>query len=96
MNDMFEIIGDINWRVDKWVKDNTKEIRVDEIGLPSQCGYVNICEDGIVVRTINRSFLDWYAKFEYVEPCYIETIGDWTFYSAESEKVATVLNKTLL
>jgi len=88
---MFEIVEDINWRLDKWVKENTREIKVTQLGLPERCGYANICKEGIVVRNKDRMFLDYYADFEFVDPCYIDTIGEWTFYSSESEKVKTVL-----
>lgn len=54
-------------------------------GLDERCGTIYIGEDFIATRQ-SRS-LDYYGGFEYIGKGDRQTIGDYTFYSIDSDRV---------
>jgi hypothetical protein len=60
------------------------------LGLDDRCGMLWCDEDTIVAYTGSR--LDYYGGFEYIkEGEGRTTIGEFTFYSSDSERVADAL-----
>jgi hypothetical protein len=54
-------------------------------GLDDRCGTLYIGDDFIASR--NSSRLDYYGGFEYIEKEYKQTIGDYTFYAIDHDRV---------
>lgn len=63
----------------------TTEHPAEALGLDRRCGSVWLGED--FLATDHRQALDYYGGFEYIDKEYITTLGDWTFYSIEADRV---------
>lgn len=55
------------------------------LGLDQRCGPVWLGED--FLATEYRQALDYYGGFEYIDKKYITTLGTWTFYSNDDDRV---------
>lgn len=62
-------------------------ISADQCGLDIRAGRLYISREGIVVRNSNRRTLNYYGGFEYVDEDYVHTLGDYTFYNTDDERV---------
>lgn len=89
-----DLIEDINYRVDLWVHNNLRQISPDDIGLDNRSAYkLHIGESCIAIPTSNRSSLDYYGGFEYIDKDYVRVLGDWTFYMSGDNRVDECLNR---
>lgn len=83
---IFDLVEEMSDRMSEIV--GTMElVSTKEIGLDPRAGRVYVSREGIVVRNGNRSTLDYYGGFEYVDKEFVCTIGDYTFYSREDDRV---------
>ena len=57
----------------------------EALGLDQRCGSVWLGED--FLATDQRRLLDYYGGFEYIDQEHIITLGSWTFYSIEADRV---------
>ncbi len=66
-------------------------IRAENIGLDRRASVVYVSEDGIVVHNRYRQALEYYGGFEYVDKDYVITVGEYTFYAVEDNRVASAV-----
>jgi len=84
--DMLDAISEV---VHRHVQGMRKE-PASRLGLDERCGMLWVDEDTIVSYTGSR--LDYYGGFEYIkEGEGRTTLGDFTFYSSESDRVADAI-----
>jgi len=84
--DMLDAINEV---VHRHVQGMRKE-PASRLGLDERCGMLWVDEDTIVSYTGSR--LDYYGGFEYIkEGEGRTTLGDFTFYSSESDRVADAI-----
>jgi hypothetical protein len=84
--DMLDAIAEV---VERKVQGMRKE-PASRLGLDDRCGMLWCDEDCIVAYTGSR--LDYYGGFEYIkEGEGRTTVGDYTFYSSDSQRVADAL-----
>jgi hypothetical protein len=85
---IYELLSEINTKVEELIENEFQEVTPEEIGLDTRAAprlFIN--EEFIAVSKGNRRNLDYYGGFEYVDEEYITVIGDMVFYSAEDERV---------
>ena len=64
------------------------QVKPKDLGLDDRAGYrLFVSEEGIAVSNSNRRSLDYYGGFEYVDEEYVFSVGDYTFYLAEDDRV---------
>lgn len=69
------------------------KVSADKLGLDIRAGYgLWVCEDGIAVTHATDRTLQYYGGFEYIDKEDRTVIGDWVFYSRNSERVADCLD----
>ncbi len=84
--DLLDAISEV---VERHVQGMRKET-ASRLGLDERCGMLWVDEDTIVAYTGSR--LDYYGGFEYIkEGDGRTTLGDYTFYSSESDRVADAI-----
>ena len=84
--DLLDAISDV---VARHVQGMRKET-ASRLGLDERCGMLWVDEDCIVSYTGSR--LDYYGGFEYIkEGEGRTTLGDYTFYTTESNRVADAI-----
>lgn len=69
--------------------EGKEKVKADALGLDFRCGTLWVGDDWIC--TTDRRGLDYYGGFEYIEKDYITSIGRYTIYSAEHQRVADCL-----
>ena len=83
------LLDDVNEMVSCHVQGMRKE-PASRLGLDERCGMLWVDEDTIVAYTGSR--LDYYGGFEYIkEGEGRTTLGEYTFYSSESNRVADAI-----
>ena len=88
--DMLDAINEV---VSRHVQGMRKE-PASRLGLDDRCGMLWCDEDTIVAYTGSR--LDYYGGFEYIkEGQGRTTIGEFTFYSTESDRVAKAIENLM-
>ena len=88
--DLLDAIGEV---VERHVQGMRKE-PASRLGLDDRCGMLYVDEDTIVAYT--GSGLDYYGGFEYI----IEgegrvTLGEFTFYTTDSDRVRDALESLM-
>ena len=81
-----DLIAEMSDRMEEIV-DTLKLVSADDVGLDRRAGMLLVGPEGIVVHERYRKSLDYYGGFEYVDAEYVRTIGDYTFYSREHDRV---------
>lgn len=71
------------------VEEALTPVNASECGLDPRCGPLFRGQDFLATR--NRSSLDYYGGFEYVDSEYIRSVGHWTLYSSEHDRIACAL-----
>lgn len=66
--------------------DEMDYVYAEELGLDRRCGSVWVSDDCIVARN-NKRNLEYYGGFEYVDPDFVLTVGDFRFYYSEDSRV---------
>jgi hypothetical protein len=88
-NTAADLLDEVADMVARHVQGMRKE-SASRLGLDERCGMLWVDEDCIVAYTGSR--LDYYGGFEYIkEGEGRTTLGDYTFYSSESDRVADAI-----
>ena len=88
-NTVADLLDEVADMVERHVQGMRKE-PASRLGLDERCGMLFVDEDTIVAYTGSR--LDYYGGFEYIkEGEGRTTLGDWTFYSSDSNRVADAI-----
>jgi hypothetical protein len=88
-NSAADLLDEVNDMVSRYVQGMRKE-PASRLGLDDRCGKLFVDEDTIVAYTGSR--LDYYGGFEYIkEGEGRTTLGEFTFYSTESDRVSDAL-----
>ena len=88
MSMLYDLMNEINIKVDRLINDEFREVSPQELGLDPRAGYhLFINEEYIAVGNGNRRSLDYYGGFEYVDEEHVTVLGDYVFYSADDERV---------
>ena len=94
MSVVYELMNEINARVEELIDTEFREVKPEELGLDLRSGFrLFINEDFIVARKSNRRSLDYYGGFEYVDEEHVTVLGDYVFYSADDERVQNHLDE---
>lgn len=84
-----DLLDEVNDMVARHVQGMRKE-PASRLGLDDRCGKLYVDEDCIVAYTGSR--LDYYGGFEYIkEGEGRTTLGEYTFYSSEHNRVADAI-----
>jgi hypothetical protein len=88
MSMLYNLINEINGKVEFLIDDEFRLVRPEDVGLDSRAGYtLFINEDYIAVSKSNRRSLDYYGGFEYVDEEHVTVLGDYVFYSSDDKRV---------
>jgi len=88
-----QLLDDVNEMVAQHVQSMRRE-PASRLGLDDRCGTVYVDEDCIVAYTGSR--LDYYGGFEYIrEGEGRTTLGEFTFYTTESDRVRDALESLM-
>ena len=90
---MWELEQQIEELVNKYLEEsNAVEVSAYKAGLDYRCGrvYVSLEEDWIAVKG-STGLINYYGGFEYIDSDYVTTIGNVTFYEAETDRVRDCL-----
>jgi hypothetical protein len=88
-NSTLDLLDEVNAVVSRYVQGMRRE-PASRLGLDDRCGMLYVDEDCIVAYTGSR--LDYYGGFEYIkEGEGRTTLGEFTFYSTESDRVSDAL-----
>ena len=88
MSMLYDLMNEINIKVDRLINDEFREVSPQELGLDPRAGYhLFINEEYIAVGNGNRRSLDYYGGFEYVDEEHVTVLGEYIFYSADDERV---------
>ena len=68
--------------------NGAKQVTPDDLGLDYRCGRLWVGHDFIAVRKTSNGTLRYYGGFEYVDEYHVMEVGDYVFYSSESDRVA--------
>ena len=90
---IYDLVDDMNDRMERFINKNTKQIRAEDAGLDNRCGYIYITDDSIIVDKRNDRLIQYYGGFEYVEKDHRKEMGDFVFYSRESSRVADHIDR---
>lgn len=94
LNELEEMIDNFMVRV----VSEAKEVTAADMGLDHRAGhefFVSDCLRYIFAKNRNVRTLDYYGGFEYVDSSCRNTIGEWTFYSADDQRVAEAIDHVL-
>lgn len=86
---------DFSNRIEKELQDLLEtcvKVTGDQINLDKRVGSVWLAEDAIIVNSANRNAINYYGGFEYIDPEYVQTIGDYTIYSSNEDRVRGCLD----
>jgi len=89
---VYDMIGDFEDNFAQTVR-NMKTVQPSDVGLDPRCYvtfYIPEEMDCLIVKGRTNS-LEYYGGFEYIDQEYVTKIGDYTIYSAESERVLDCL-----
>ena len=88
MSMLYDLMNEINIKVDRLINDEFREVSPQELGLDPRAGYhLFINEEYIAVGNGNRRSLDYYGGFEYVDEEHVTVLGEYIFYSADCERI---------
>ena len=88
MSMLYDLMNEINTKVDRLINDEFREVSPQELGLDPRAGYhLFINEEYIAVDNGNRRSLDYYGGFEYVDEEHVTVLGEYIFYSADCERI---------
>ena len=88
MSMLYDLMNEINTKVDRLINDEFREVSPQELGLDPRAGYhLFINEEYIAVGNGNRRSLDYYGGFEYVDEEHVTVLGEYIFYSDDCERI---------
>ena len=87
MQNINDLREEIESRVEEII-DFYTEVQPEDLGLDRRAAYrLYVNEDYIAVQNRDRRTLDYYGGFEYVDSESVFTLGNYTFYSRDDERV---------
>lgn len=87
MQNINDLMEEVEMRVDEII-DHYAEVLPEDLGLDRRSAYrLYINDDYIACRNSDRRVLDYYGGFEYVDSGCVFTLGNYTFYSRDDERV---------
>jgi hypothetical protein len=87
MEALYDIIERLNEEVREYIISNMKEVGAAELDLDPRAGRVYVNEDGIAIHNNRKSSLEYYGGFEYISRECVETVGNYTFYLSDHDRV---------
>jgi hypothetical protein len=85
---IYDMIESVNTVVERNIQELMEPCTAKDLGLDPRAGYsLFVNEDFIAVSVGNSRSLDYYGGFEYVDSDSTFTVGDYKFYSTESDRV---------
>ena len=85
---LYDMMEDVNSQVKFYIDHNMKRCTPEELGLDIRSGReLFVSEDGIAVHNGNRSTLDYYGGFEYVNKGCVQSLGNYTFYLVDNDRI---------
>ena len=97
MSMLYNLMKEINAKVEELIDEEFREVTAKEVGLDKRSAYqLLINEDYIAIRRSNRRSLDYYGGFEYVDEEHVTVLGDYVFYSSDDERVQGHLDEFFL
>jgi hypothetical protein len=94
----FDSSADMLDAIDEVVRRHVQGMRKEpasRLGLDERCGMVYVDEDTIVAYTGSGS-IDYYGGFEYIKEGEGRiTLGEFTFYTTESDRVADAIESLM-
>ena len=94
MSMLYELMNEINDKVDQLIDEEFRSVKPEEVGLDTRSAYqLFINEDFIAVRKSGRRTLDYYGGFEYVDEEHVTVLGEYVFYSADDERIQDHLDE---
>jgi hypothetical protein len=85
-----DMIDAINEVVERNIRANFNQVPTSDLGLDIRCGrvYIDAVDQVIAVPSHHIRTIDYYGGFEYIkEGEGRTTIGDYTFFTTESDRV---------
>lgn len=82
---MLEELKEFEDLIESKVKEG-KKLRAVELGLDGRCGWIWLFEDCVATKA-GESRIEYYGGFEYIDRYYVTTLGRYTFYAAEADRV---------
>jgi len=74
-----------------------KRVSSADLGLDARAAYSLFIEDDyIAVTNVGKGSLNYYGGFEYIDKDFVTVIGEFTFYSAEHERVRDCLDHYIM
>jgi hypothetical protein len=87
MEALFDMIARFNTEVREFIEKTMTEVGAAELGLDPRAGRVYMSDEGIAVHNGRKSVLEYYGGFEYISRECVETIGNYTFYLSDHDRV---------
>jgi hypothetical protein len=86
-----DMIDAVNEVVERNIRNNFTQVPATDLGLDIRCGSLMVDDEEEVIAVPNHNIrtLDYYGGFEYIrEGEGRVTVGDWTFFTSDSERVS--------
>jgi hypothetical protein len=90
-----DMIDAVNEVVERNIRNNFIQVPASDLGLDLRCGRVmiDVADEVIAVPNHNLRGIDYYGGFEYIkEGDGRLTVGDWTFFTSDNERVRDCFN----
>lgn len=88
-----EFTKEINRQAAYYVLSEFYHAQPERLGFESRVGKVYISADAMAIHINNRRNLEFYGEFEYIDEEHKTRVGDYIFYSGESERVRACLER---
>lgn len=91
-----ELVETVNRTVTEFLSGNDiRRVRPTELGLDDRSSWhdLAVTHDFIAVPADANRTMQYYGGFEYVDSEHVTQLGEWVFYSAESERVREHLSR---
>lgn len=88
---ILDMIDAVNEVVERNIQNNFTQVPATDLGLDIRCGRLMVDDEEEVIAVPNHNIrtLDYYGGFEYIKEGEGRvTIGDWTFFTSDSERVS--------
>jgi hypothetical protein len=85
-----DLIDAVNEVVERNIRNNFIQVPASDLGLDNRCGRVmiDVVDEVIAVPNHNVRTIDYYGGFEYIKEGEGRiTVGDYTFFTSENERV---------
>jgi hypothetical protein len=79
-----ELVDTIRQLADAWIKNKTERVKSEDYCLDPRIGYIHKTDKAIIVPIKQKSTIDYYGGFEYIDKDHVVQVGDWIFYLLNS------------